>query len=130
MATRPTTVWREGVKVEAELLAAGKIDEAIRAGLYPPDLIRRTDEVLDSFEAAAAELHDPSNEEVLAKIEQVVLMLNEAHREFSDAFETPERDLLCQYIDEVFTEAGIDLDVVARHRGLLRRDLTDEWRTW
>jgi hypothetical protein len=132
LATRPTEAWREGLEVERQMLAAGELDEAdaVRATLYPPGLLRRTDEAFDAFEERTARWRDPGDEEVLRAIEDVVQALNAVDEEFDDAFETPERDLLCSYIDEVVSGAGVDLDALAARQGVPRTDLTDRWRTW
>ena len=130
MAIRPTEVWREGLEIERQMLAAGELDEAIRETLYPPGLLRRTDGVFDAFEQRTVRWRDPDDEEVLNAIEDVVRALNAIDEEFDDAFETPERDLLCSYIDEVVSEAGVDLNALAARQGVPRTDITDRWRTW
>jgi hypothetical protein len=86
---------------------------------------------LATFENAVNQLQQPSDEDVLACIQQVVLALNAIQEQFNgDAYATGERELLCDYIDQTLTEAGVDLDDVARRQHVPRTELTDEWRTW
>src|SRR5215475_10591589 len=58
MVERPTAVWRQNVADDAAGLAAGALDpeEAVAAQLWPDDMIRDTDEVLNGFEADVAGL--------------------------------------------------------------------------
>jgi hypothetical protein len=41
-----------------------------------------------------------------------------------------ERDLLCTYIGQPLTEAGIDVAARAARQNLGRRKITDEWHEW
>jgi hypothetical protein len=133
LATRPTTLWREGVDEEARLVASVELEEefAVSATLYPPDLLARMDEVLAGFEREVGGLTSASDDEVLATIRRVVLALNTLNDEYDKgAIETAERDLLCAYIDETVAQAGVDLDALSARQAIERVDLTDEWRTW
>jgi hypothetical protein len=133
MATRPTIEWREGIKEEARLVASGVLEPgfAVAAHLFPPALLLRTDQILDTFEREVSELHHPTDEAILAVIRRLVLGLNLVHHEFDeDAFATGERDMLCAYIDEVVTESGADLDALATRQGVPRDEITDDWRHW
>ncbi|MEU6544666.1 hypothetical protein [Streptomyces sp. NPDC046859] len=133
MAERPTTSWRHGIAEEAEELAAGTLDPecACMAGLFPEELLAATDVVLDTFEG---ELPGPSkapDEQVFAVVERVVLALNavdDAHN--GSAFETDEREELCDYIDESLTERGVDVVALTARHGLGRYQLTNKWRKW
>ncbi|MFF7868489.1 hypothetical protein ACFZCT_18795 [Streptomyces qaidamensis] len=133
MAERPTTSWRHGIAEEAEELAAGILDPecACMAGLFPEELLMATDEVLDAFEGELPGLGEANDEGVFAVVERVVLALNavdEAHDRA--AFETDEREELCDYIDQSLTEHGVDVVALTARHGLGRYQLTDKWRKW
>jgi hypothetical protein len=133
MTERPTTSWRDGIAEEAEELAAGTLDPgcACMAALFPGELLTATDEVLDTFEGELPGLGEADDETVFAVVERVVLALNavnEAHGR--GAFETDEREQLCDYIDRSLTEHGVDIVALTARHGLGRYELTDEWRTW
>ncbi|MFE7983104.1 hypothetical protein ACH4KU_34210 [Streptomyces althioticus] len=133
MAERPTTSWRHGIAEEAEELAAGTLDPecACMAALFPEVLLTATDVVLDAFEGELPGLGEASDEQVFAVVERVVLALNavdDAHN--GNAFETDEREELCDYIDESLTEHGVDVVALTARHGLGRYQLTDKWRKW
>ncbi len=97
---------------EAEELAAGTLDPecACMAELFPEELLTATDALLDTFECELAALGAAPDEQVFAVVERVVLALdavNEAHNK--SAFETGEREELCDYIDQSLTERGVDV---------------------
>jgi hypothetical protein len=138
MVERPTAVWREYVAEDIAGLAAGTLDpdDAVSARLWPDNLIRDTDEVLDRFEADVAGLvdHRPApaeDTEIFEVIERTVEALNAINARHSDAgYETDERELLCAYIEDTLDGAGIDVDAFAARHHLTRHEITDEWRTW
>jgi hypothetical protein len=120
MADRPTEVWRADVAEDPD-----------RADLYPESLILRTDEVLAEFEVEVADFEAPSDDDVFSAVENVVLALNAVNEEHDETgYETDERELLCAYIDETLTEAGIDVAALAARRGLGKYEITDKWREW
>jgi hypothetical protein len=120
MVERPTTNWRAFVAEDPD-----------SAELYPESMMLRTDEVLAEFEAEVAAFADPSDDEVFAAIENVVLALNAVNEEFDDAaYETEERENLCAYLDATLTEAGIDVAALAARAGIGRYEITDKWRDW
>lgn len=101
------------------------------AGLFPEKLLTATDAVLDTFEGELPGLGKASDEHVFAVVERVVLALNavdEAHN--GAAFETDEREQLCDYVDESLTEHGVDVVALTARHGLGRYQLTDRWRNW
>jgi len=101
------------------------------AELFPDSLLARTDEVLAAFEASVTALADPSDDEVFAAVERVVLALNAVNVEYDEAaYETDEREELCAYLDETLTEASVDVAALAARRGLTRHEITDAWREW
>lgn len=120
MAERPTTLWRADVAEHPEF-----------AHLFPEPMMVRTDEVLAAFETEVAAFADPSDDEVLAAVEHVVLALNAVNEEYDEeAYETDEREMLCAYIDATLAEAGVDVPALAARRGLGPYEITDKWREW
>jgi hypothetical protein len=94
-------------------------------------LLSRTDEALSVFESEVRALSDPSDEQVLGVVERVVLALNVVNNDHKGAaYETGEREVLCEYIDQALGEAGIDVAALAARRGLSRYSITDRWRRW
>jgi hypothetical protein len=138
MAQRPTALWRENVARDVAGLAAGTFDpdEAVAAQLFPDDLIRDTDEVLDGFDADVAGLvnhryEPPGDTEIFEVIERTVKALNAVNIRYDEAaYETGERELLCAYIEDVLDDAGIDVDALAGRHRMTRHEITDEWRGW
>lgn len=133
MATRPSQHWREQVASEAAELANGTLDpeEAFAAELFPVSLLDATDTVLARFETVIMRLTDPTDDEIMDTIRQVVLELNRVNDDHNGAgYETGEREQLCDYIDSVLGEAGIDVPALAERCGIDRWELTDEWREW
>ncbi|MFG2887755.1 hypothetical protein ACGFYV_36720 [Streptomyces sp. NPDC048297] len=115
MAERPTTNWRNRVAEEAEALAAGTLDPecACMAGLFPEELLTSTDAVLDTFESELPGVGEADDAQIFGVVERVVLALNtvnEAHN--ACAYETDEREQLCQFIDQSLTEHGVAIDVL------------------
>lgn len=122
MASRPTTHWRANV-------AAG---HEYAAELFPDALLTVTDETLDAFEARVVALGSgPSDAAVMATVRDVVLALNGINDDFDGAaYETDERERLCQYIDDTLTEGGVDVPALAARLGIHPAEITDEWREW
>jgi hypothetical protein len=46
------------------------------------------------------------------------------------AFETGEREELCDYVDASLSEHGVDVPALTARQGLGRYQLTDRWRKW
>lgn len=126
-------IWRDGITEEAEELAAGTLDpqEACMASLFPEELLAATDAVLDTFETEVQGLSEAADAQVFAVVERVVLALNAVNDALNgSAFETGEREELCDYIDEALTEQGVDVIALTARHGLGRYQLTDKWRRW
>ncbi len=126
-------MWREGIAEEAGELAAGTLDPecGCMAELFPEDLLTETEVVLDAFEQDLVGLAAMDDTEVLGVVERVVLALNavdEAHH--GSAYETDERELLCDYIDQSLIEHGVDVIALTSRHGLGRYQITDRWRKW
>jgi hypothetical protein len=138
MVDRPTAVWRADVAGDAADLAAGVIgpEDAVSARLWPDEMIRATDVVLDGFEADVAGLADhrweaATDAEVLEVVERTVRALNAVNNQFRGAaYETDERELLCEYIDRVLGASGIEADELARRNGFDGGNVTGPWRDW
>ncbi|MEV0160291.1 hypothetical protein [Nonomuraea fuscirosea] len=133
MAKRPTDMWREHVAEEIAERAAGlrSVEDTNFAALYPEPFVVATERVLMSFEDEVHGIDSPSDEEVFAAIQKVVEGLNAVDAAHDDHdYETIEREELCEFIDDVLSEAGIDLDALTARRGIKRFEITDEWREW
>ncbi|MFD9440164.1 hypothetical protein ACFWBR_26485 [Streptomyces sp. NPDC060006] len=133
MAEKPTMSWRHGIAEEAEELASGTLDPecACMAGLFPEELLTATDVVLDAFESELPGLGEDTDEKVFAVVERVVLALNTVNEDHDEAaYETGEREQLCDYIDQSLTEHGVDVVALTARHGLGRYQLTDKWRKW
>ncbi|MET9120893.1 hypothetical protein [Streptomyces sp. NPDC004528] len=133
MAERPTTNWRTCIAEEAEELAAGTLapECACMAGLFPEELLTSTDAVFDTFESEFPGLGEADEAQIFGVVERVVLALNavnEAHGE--SAYETDEREQLCEFIDQSLTEHGVDIVALTARHGLGRYQITDKWRKW
>lgn len=99
--------------------------------LYPASLLDATDKVLGTFESALGTLRTPSDAEVFAAVQRVVLDLNAINDQHDGAgYETGEREELCQYIDQAFTDRGIAVPTLTTRHGLGRHEITDKWRDW
>jgi hypothetical protein len=131
MSERPTEEWRREVREQAEAIAAGTLtqEDAYAAELWPNVFIAAVDAALDTYEAEVRALHSPSDSEVFAAVERVVLALNAINEEHEN-IETGEREELCEHIDDVLTAAGIDVGALGSRRGIDRAELTDSWRDW
>ncbi|MGI8332908.1 hypothetical protein ACRYCC_23400 [Actinomadura scrupuli] len=133
MSVRPTDYWRQSVAEEARQIASGELDPecAYMAELFPEPMLNSTDEVLLLFERELTSLTNSSDEDIFAVIERVVLALNKVNDQHDGAaYETGEREQLCEYLEESLIETGIDIDALAGRRSLTRHEITDEWRHW
>ncbi|MEU2626315.1 hypothetical protein [Kitasatospora sp. NPDC007106] len=133
MMIRPSKTWREGVAEEARELAAGTLEpeQACMASLFPEALLVATDAVLQDFETDVRGLAEPSDEQVLEVVKRVVIALNAVNEPYDHAaYETGEREQLCDYIDQVLEASSIDVPALTARRGIDRHAITDEWRDW
>lgn len=61
----------------------------------------------------------------------MVLALNTINSDHNGAgYETSEREVLCQYIDDTLEEADIDVETLTARHGLSRYAITNRWRRW
>lgn len=133
MIDRLTGRWRREVARQEAAVAAGTLarDEAYAANAWPAEFITATDAVLAGYERDIAALGPaPADEGVWAAIERVVTALNEVDEAHGNPIETVTREELCEYIDDVVTAAGVDVEAFAARRGRTGSELTDEWRDW
>ncbi|MFG3302873.1 hypothetical protein [Micromonospora chersina] len=132
MITRPTAKWGREVQHQRGRIAAGTLaeDDAYALNLWPEAFITAVDTALDAYEAGVHSFSSPSDDEVFASVERVVMALNLIDEEHGSRIETGEREELCEYIDDVLTDAGIDVDGLTSRRNIDRAELTDEWRDW
>lgn len=133
MTETPSKHWRDSVAEEARKLAVGtlNVQDAFMTKLFPVSLLDATDDVLSAFESELRTLRSPSDDEVFAAVKRVMLALNAVNdRHAGAAYETGEREELCEYIDQALTEYGVDVPALAARRGLGRYEIGDEWRDW
>ncbi|MGW5666627.1 hypothetical protein [Micromonospora sp. NPDC003776] len=134
MITRPTAKWGREVQDQRHRIAAGTLaeddDGAYALALWPEAFIAAVDTALDAYEADVRSFSSPSDDEIFASVERIVMALNVIDEEHDSRIETGEREDLCEYIDDVLTDAGIDVDGLTSRRNIDRAELTDEWRDW
>ncbi|MEU9506816.1 hypothetical protein AB0D32_11110 [Micromonospora sp. NPDC048170] len=131
MINRPSQKWGRSVREQKAAIAAGTLtdDAAYALRLWPEPFITAVDAALDAYEADVRSLSAPSDEEVFAAVERVVDALNAVSAEHG-CIETGEREDLCEYVDVVLTNAGLDVQALTSRRGIGRHELTDDWRDW
>ena len=89
---------------------------------YTEEAIGECRRLLEDYGKALAELEDPSEEEILSQVEQVVLALNDLNEETDYAMiETDEREAICALIQGAALDTGLpETD----------DDVTEPWREW
>lgn len=85
--------------------------------LFTAENIAATEKVLQSYTDNLSRLQEPTKEELIEKVKEVVLLLNAVNEAYDFFIETLEREELCDFIME---KAGLDAD----------EDITEEWREW
>ncbi|MGG1679670.1 hypothetical protein ACIFOT_28715 [Neobacillus sp. NRS-1170] len=89
--------------------------------LFTDENINATNEVLHSYINSLKELRDnPTEEEVLECVKNVVISLNELNENYDYFIETMEREELYEFITEAARIAGFESE----------EDITEEWREW
>ncbi|GAA2259158.1 hypothetical protein GCM10010402_13350 [Actinomadura luteofluorescens] len=111
MITSPTDSWRE-------------------LGTFPDVFLERVEQALRAFEAELTALGTPTDQAVMAAVEHVVVALNQIDGTGGHDFDTVDREELCEYIEDALTRTGVDVEALARRRGIDPAALTDEWRDW
>ncbi|WP_137938065.1 DUF5713 family protein [Chitinivorax sp. B] len=130
-----TQWWREQKEKERCALAAGEIsaDECHMDELFPDAFIEQTEQLLRAFiaEIDQCATTDTGFPRVMKGIEVLVLALNEVNDQFDGSvIETGEREALCDFIDQVIVNRGIDIEALAASQQCSRYELTDSWRDW
>ncbi|QIP88686.1 hypothetical protein GLX30_22940 [Streptomyces sp. Tu 2975] len=93
-------------------------------------MLAATDAALGAYEADVARLGSAAgDEEVIAAVRRGVLALNAIDAEHG-AYCTIEREDLCEYIDAVLAERGVDVTALADRNGMDGDDIAGEWRDW
>ncbi|MBM7650199.1 uncharacterized protein YsxB (DUF464 family) [Bacillus ectoiniformans] len=103
---KPTLEWKERMDEEDDI--------------FTEENIRAADQVLNHYMTRLKALTNPSQEEVMECVEEVVISLNELNEKYDYFIETEEREELCEFIDEAAQLAGVHSD----------EDITEEWREW
>jgi hypothetical protein len=129
MIERLTSRWRRAVAEQEAAVAAGTLprDEAYALNSFPPGFVARVDAALVRYEQELGALEPGDDAAAWAAVEGVVSALNAAD---SGEIDTITREELCDYIDDVLADAGVDVDELTTRRGIDRSELTDEWRDW
>jgi hypothetical protein len=66
---------------------------------------------------------------IMALVEVVVVSLNQLNETCKHSLiETDQRECICEFINQVIIENGIDLDALASSQQC--SDITEEWREW
>ncbi|WP_144120061.1 hypothetical protein [Catellatospora sichuanensis] len=131
MIERPSAAWRREVREQQQALAAGTLspDDAYAERLWPEDFTDAVDAALAAYQAEVAALREPSDDELFAAAERVVLALNDIDEEHGHHIETDERDELCGYIENVLIHIGVDIRALCARRGG-DRELLTAGRDW
>lgn len=130
-----TESWRERKAEEKRAFEAGEItaDDCYMDRLFPDSFIDRTEILLKAFTVAIKQCPTSASDfpQVMRNIETLVLGLNQINEDFDyGVIETGEREELCEFIDQVITSRGIDIEALAASKNCDRYELTDEWRDW
>ncbi|MED1603622.1 hypothetical protein [Alkalihalophilus marmarensis] len=105
---KPTLEWAERLESDEDY-----------EDFYTVEGIKAANKVLDRYISHLKALpSNPSEDEVLACVKQVVLNLNEVNEEHNDFIETDEREELYEFIDGAARSVGLNSE----------EDITEEWR--
>jgi hypothetical protein len=131
----PTEYWRNRKAEERQRFLAGKIaaKDCFMEQLFPDEFIERTDALLKEFISSISTFSSTEADysRVMAAIQLLVIELNKINDDFDGSvIETGEREELCEFIDNVIIERGIDIEALAASQDCDRNELTDEWRDW
>lgn len=88
--------------------------------LFTEENIAATEAVLQFYMDGLCYLQEPTDEELIEKVKEVVLRLNGVNEEYDFFIETLEREELHDFIMEKAHQAGLKTD----------EDITEEWREW
>ncbi len=89
---------------------------------YNEDDIARCESLLSDYLKALADMDEPSDEDIMEQVEQVVLALNELSDDSTYLLDDEAvSELICQLIQESAVQAGLSDPA---------DDITEEWREW
>ncbi|MBQ8447509.1 MAG: hypothetical protein IJX27_01095 [Clostridia bacterium] len=96
-------------------------EDGVDAG-YTEDDVEECKEILFDYIDALDELEDPTDEDIMAEVENVIVALNELNANTDDMLiETVEREAICEIIQDAAVECGLEEEY---------DDVTEEWREW
>jgi hypothetical protein len=102
----PTTLWRSRMLEGDEM--------------FTEESLVQSEEALRNFVKEIKLLDNPTEDEILERVREVVFKFNELNEEFGYYIETLEREELYEFIDKVAQIAGLNTN----------EDITEEWREW
>lgn len=88
--------------------------------LFTEENIAATETVLLDYIDGLSHLQEPSDENIIEKVKEVVLRLNSVNEEYDFFIETVEREELYDFLMEKAQVAGLETE----------EDITEEWREW
>lgn len=102
------------------------LEDAI--GCYDQTHIDQCEKYLDEYANDVAKAEGDFIK-IMALVEFVVVSLNQLNETCKHTLiETDQRECICEFIDQVIIENGIDLDALASSQQC--SDITEEWREW
>ena len=97
-------------------------------GCYDQTHIDQCEKYLDEYANVVAKAEGDFIK-IMALVEVVVVSLNQLNETCKHTLiETDQRECICEFIDQVIIENGIDLDALASSQQCT--DITEEWREW
>ena len=88
---------------------------------YTDEDVAEVQSILNAYVEALAALRDPSDAEIMAQVQSIVLKLNELNEAKDYFIETEEREWLWEVIQKSAQDCGL------RN---VPDDVTEEWREW
>lgn len=102
------------------------LEDAI--GCYDQTHIDQCEKYLDEYANDVAKAEGDFIK-IMALVEVVVVSLNQLNETCKHSLiETDQRECICEFINQVIIENGIDLDALASSQQC--SDITEEWREW
>ena len=102
------------------------LEDAI--GDYDQTHIDQCEKYLDEYANDVAKA-DGDFIKIMALVEVVVVSLNQLNETCKHSLiETDQRECICEFINQVIIENGIDLDALVSSQQC--SDITEEWREW
>jgi hypothetical protein len=89
---------------------------------FTADDVEECKEILFDYIEALAGLDDPTDDDIMAEVENTVLAINELNENTGYMLiETMEREAICEIIQDAAVECGLEEEY---------DDVTEEWREW